>query len=800
MKKKHWIWAGVAGVPALLALFVLWQLDLPHWQKLDLERLYGVRQTTLVYDGAGEAMGTLYGSENRHVVPLSEVPQHVQAAFIAAEDLRFYQHHGVDVWRVFGALWQDIKSLSFKQGASTITQQLIKLTHLSSAKTLSRKAQEAVLALQLERNLSKEEILERYLNVVYFGKGAYGIEAAARAYFDKPAAELTLAEGALLAGVVKAPSNYAPHLNPARAVARRDSILATMAGHGFITEAEAEAARAEPLHLAAIADPEDARPAAWYLDEALAEAARCLSLPAEAVLSGGYRVYTGYDPALQAAALELSAAPDSFPPDAADGTPVQAAFVALRPADGEVAALVGGRSYDVQRGLNRATQIARQPGSAFKPISTYAAAIDAFGYVPSSFADDTQRAFADGYAPRNAGDTYNGLVTLREALARSLNVATVDLAANIGLQSVRGYAERFGIELGADDANLSLALGSLTYGVSPARLCAAYGALANGGAAVEPHLIRLIEDANGQEVYRFAPPKRRAVRPETAYLLTDMLKTAAKTGSARALSGPAFPIAAKTGTVSMDSGGNRDAWTAAYTPDLAVCVWMGFDNPDSEHALASGTGGSSYPARLAAAFFGKIADRLAREDFVRPAGLRTAILDRLALEQLNAVALATANTPADYTVQELFFANALPRAVSDLWDAPQRVYDLRLESEPGETPVLSFTALDGNADYLLLRRTAEQTDLAGTLRGEAGSRLRIADMAASPNEVHEYTIIPRHRLLYEEGILLTGEESAAVSYRPGGVLNRLTEYFAPEPAAEEDSEEVPAERNQSIFG
>ena len=486
MKKKHWIWAGVAGFFSLLMLFFLWQLDLPHWQKLDLERLYGVRQTTLVYDGAGEAMGTLYGSENRLIVPLSEVPQHVQAAFIAAEDLRFYQHHGVDVWRVFGALWQDIKSLSFKQGASTITQQLIKLTHLSSAKTLSRKAQEAVLALQLERNLSKEEILERYLNVVYFGKGAYGIEAAARAYFDKPAAELTLAEGALLAGVVKAPSNYAPHLNPARAVARRDSILATMSAHGFITEAEAEAARAEPLHLAAIAEPEDARPAAWYLDAALAEAARCLSLPAETVLSGGYRVYTGYDPALQAAALELYAAPDSFPPDAADGTPVQAAFVALRPADGEVATLVGGRSYDVQRGLNRATQIARQPGSAFKPISTYAAAIDAFGYVPSSFADDTQRACADGYAPRNAGDTYNGLVTLREALARSLNVATVDLAANIGLQSVRGYAERFGIELDADDANLSLALGSLTYGVSPARLCAAYGALANGGAAVEP--------------------------------------------------------------------------------------------------------------------------------------------------------------------------------------------------------------------------------------------------------------------------------------------------------------------------
>ena len=656
--KRVWTYLGIGLAGALI--WLVWQLDLPHWQRLDIDKLVNVRQTTLVYDRDGRAAGSLYGSENRVVVPLSAIPADVRNAFIAAEDLRFYQHNGIDLRRIVGALLKDLQTLSFRQGASTITQQLIKLTHLTSEKTLSRKAQEAVLALRLERVMDKDDILENYLNIVYFGHGAYGIEAAANVYFDKHAAELSLAEGALLAGIVKSPSGYAPHLNPQRSVARRDNILSAMEKSGLISPEAAAQARAVPLKLAEERADAGRERYSWFLDAVLQEAQQALSGSAESVLSGGYRIYTSFDPELQKAADALYGDAESFPPPASDGTLVQSALVALDPASGEVQALVGGRSYDALRGLNRATQMLRQPGSALKPISVYAAAIDHYGFLPSSFADDSRRTFPGNYTPRNAGDAYHGQVTLREALSRSLNVATVDLAVRVGMDSVRAYAERFGIPLDRDDADLSLALGAMTYGVSPVQLAAAYASLASGGLQTQGHLIRRIENCDGRELYAYRPTGGRAVRPETAYLITDMLKTAVQSGSARALSGLEFPIAAKTGTVSMKGGGNRDAWTVAYTPDLVVCAWMGFDQPDEQHALAESDGGGSYPARLVNAYFRQVPNRLSRRDFTMPEGLRTAVIDRLALEQERRVALASANTPADFTTRDLFFATSIP--------------------------------------------------------------------------------------------------------------------------------------------
>ena len=248
MKKKLLAGLGIAALVAFGAL--VWRLDLPHWKKLDLSRIEQMSSSTTVYDENDAVVGALRGSEHRIRVELSAVPEHVQQAFIAAEDLRFYRHHGVDFHRLAGALWQDIRTLSYAQGGSTITQQLIKLTHLSQVKTLSRKAQEIVLALQLERVMDKRHILEAYLNAVYFGHGAYGIEAAANVYFDKSASELTLSEGALLAGVIKSPSTYAPHMNPDKAASRRNAILQTMENSGMITDDQRREAQAEAVRLA----------------------------------------------------------------------------------------------------------------------------------------------------------------------------------------------------------------------------------------------------------------------------------------------------------------------------------------------------------------------------------------------------------------------------------------------------------------------------------------------------------------------------------------------------------------------
>ena len=794
MRRK--IFLSAAGLLTLLTAILVWRMDIPHWRRLDLNLLKRPDTATQVFDASGNAAGTLDGSKPGRWTPLPEVPAHVRLAFIAAEDLRFYRHRGVDVYRLFGALWHDIRTMSYSQGASTITQQLIKLTHLSQTKTLSRKAQEVFLALQLERRLTKRQILEAYLNAVYFGHGAYGIESASRVYFGKTSEQLSLAEGALLAGIIKSPSRYAPHLNGEKSVARRNSILNTMQENGFISKEECAAAQAEELILAG-ETPSDAR-YAWYMDAVLSEAQGLMNLSADEVISGGYRITTGLNPKMQDVAEELFADADRFPANAGDGTPVQGALAALDAQNGEIRALVGGRSYDVRRGLNRATQAQRQPGSAFKPVSTYAAAIDAYGYLPTSIIQDTPRTFPGDYRPRNAGGKSYGAVTLREALSRSLNIATVDLAETVGTPAIRTYAARFGLPLAPQDTNLSMALGSLTNGVSPARLGAAYCALANGGTRVDAHLIRSIEDGDGNVLYRAPQPQDRAASAATAYMVTDMLKTAAKSGSARALASCGMPVAAKTGTVAEGDAGTRDIWTVAYTPDAAVAVWMGFDQPDAEHAMPSSAGGSGYPAQMCAAFLRSVSDTLSGRDFHRPKGVRTALLDLVALDDERAVLLSTERTPAGFTTLELFHDYDMPTDFSSNWTIPAPVADFRMLSASGETPVLSFTAQDDSAEYLLSRTVGGSTREIAVLRGESGQEMRFEDDELDLSRPAEYVLLPRNALLYEQGVLLTGPRTEPLHYEPGGLLNTILSAGADK--ATPAPPEVESVENQSLFG
>ena len=767
MKKRLLIVLGAALLVGLSVL--LWRLDLPNWQKLDIERIESMSGRTMVYDANDTAVGALQARENRIWTGLSNVPVSVQNAFIAAEDLRFYQHHGVDLHRLMGALWQDIRTLSYAQGGSTITQQLIKVTHLSQAKTLSRKAQEILLALQLERRMDKRHILEAYLNAVYFGHGAYGIEAASNVYFDKSVSDLTLAEGALLAGIIKSPSGYAPHLHPEQAVARRNAILHTMAKHGFITEEQQKKAQDEALHLADNVDKDIQF--AWYMDTVLQEAKEVLHLTADEIMSGRYAIYTGLSPDMQSEAEALFQDAARFPDNAADGTEVQAALVALDTASGALRAVLGGRHYDVQMGLNRAVDMRRQPGSAIKPVSTYAAAIDAFGYLPSSFIDDTPRTFSGGYAPKNAGGVSYGRVTLREALSRSLNIATVALADSIGAPALRAYAQRFGLPLDASDTNLSLALGSLTYGVSPAQLAAAYGALANGGRRIQPHAIRRIEDDEGRVIYRAPEDDQQAVSRESAYMITDMLKTAATSGSAKALSASGIPVAGKTGTVAEGKDGTRDIWTVAYTPETVIGVWMGFDNPGPDRAMPGSEGGSGYPARLCATFLGNT--QRGTGDFKRPEGVKVALLDGLVLKDAHEVLLSTEQTPSEWTQQELFHPDDMPRRFSKKWAAPAAAQDFRLLSAPGQTPVLAFTPQDADVQYVLMRTCDGKSTEIAVLQGNPGQELRFADTEQDLSRCASYTLLPRNVLLYERGTLVTGPMSASAAYVPGGLLNTI---------------------------
>ena len=769
MKKRL---LGVGAALATLLIALLFLLDLPAWQALDMDKLTKMPEASVLYDVHGTAMTTLYAAENRLYVASGEIPQQVKDAFVAIEDARFYRHHGVDVRRILGALLRDITSLSLKEGASTITQQLIKLTHLSPEKTLSRKAQEAWLAIQLERRCSKDGILTMYLNAAYFGHGAYGIGSAARIYFDKTPAELTLAEAALLAGVVKSPAHYAPHRNPEDALARRSLVLDAMMEQGMITPQEAEAAKGEALHLRS-QEEEGSR---WYADYALSEAARLLGVRTDEVCTGGYSIHTTVDPALQAQADRLFEDPSLFPADAADGEPCQAALVALDVETGGICCLVGGRSDAVRRGLNRATQAMRQPGSALKPVSVYAAAIDLLGCTPVTLLRDEERDFGGGYTPHNAGRTEYGLVTLRQALARSMNLATMDLMTRVGVGSAAMYARRAGLPLTEEDENLSLALGSLTYGVTPLSLCAAYRPIAAKGEYTEPYVIERIEDAKGRVLWRHKSVSRPVMRPESAAMLTGVLESAASWGTASALASVPGQVAAKTGTVGAPSGGNQDIWTVACTPQLTVTVWMGFDRGDEGHVLPEGTVGGGYPARLAARLLEAVASP--QDHFPVPATLTEVTLDAKALALEGRVLLASEYTPAEERQAELLPPSQVPTEVSDLWNPPLTPQTLSLrEDEPGRV-TLSLISLDGHTEYRVIRRTGQEETEVAALSGRAGSYLVCQD---TPQAHCEYIVRAVHPLRLAAGLDGMAPDSEPVAWR-GGVSQKSVPHDVPTPA------------------
>ena len=478
------LFLGVAGGTA--GFFVL---DVPNWQPLDVSRITAAPQTGRMYDGEGQLIMTIKGSQNRVVIPFGRYSradaQRVSGGGRPALLPSPRRGHGA---ALLGALAANIREGGYSQGASTITMQLIRQSHLSTKKTLSRKAEEIWLAWQLERRMSKDDILAMYLNYIYFGNGAYGIQAAAQTYFGVDARDLTLTQACALAASIKAPSYYAPHVSAQHNRSRRNYILNIMLEEGMIDQQTRDEAAAETLVLAEVL-PEKV-PYGWYADAVLDEAETLLGMTSEEVLSGGLSIDTALSRTHQDL-LDKQFTADIFPANASDGTKVQGAAACVDTNTGEVLAIVGGRSYDVRRGFNRATRLRRQPGSALKPLAVYAPAIDRYGYMTCSVLKDEPTNF-NGYKPRNSSYTYYGNVSIRTALKNSLNVSTVALLNQIGVNSGRDYMASVGIPLDDRDANLALGLGAMTYGVSPVQLAAAYAPFGNGGTYNAPHLIRRI--------------------------------------------------------------------------------------------------------------------------------------------------------------------------------------------------------------------------------------------------------------------------------------------------------------------
>ena len=747
----------LASLFAITLVGAYFAFDVPNWQKLDVSRITAAPQTGLMYDNEGALLTKIRGAENRVVIPLEQIPLHTQQAFLAAEDLRFYRHKGVDVVRLAGALVANLRQGSYAQGGSTITMQLIRQSHLSTQKTIARKLEEIWLAFQLERQMSKDEILAMYLNYIYFGSGAYGIQAAAQTYFNVDAADLSLTQAASLAASIKAPSYYSP-AHPDANRNRRNYILSTMLENGMIDSAEHALAANETIQLAE-REPEVLEHG-WFVDAVLDEAEKLLGMTSDQVLTGGFIIDTTLSREHQRV-LEEQFTRDVFPANASDGTQVQAAAACVDISTGEVLAIVGGREYAVRRGFNRATQLRRQPGSALKPLAVYAPAIDQFGYTPASVLKDEPTNF-NGYKPRNSGYTYYGNVSIRSALSSSLNVAAVALMNEIGVQAGRDYLTKVGIPLDDRDANLSLALGSMTYGVSPVELAAAYAPFGNGGTFRSAHFIRRIADSTGRVLYQHRDSGTKVLKTTSAYLMTSLMQSVTSSGTGAKLSAAGTPVAGKTGTVNMTGGGNRDIWMAAYNPEIACAFWMGFDEPDANHKLQGWVSGGDNTAAMARNYFKALYQNRDKPKFSRPDGIVALEIDKQSIKWKGEAMLAVDLTPKNYRYTEYFVDGNHPTKKSDVWTPPRALNSFTVGHSDAGYPLLKLQPAD-TALYRVQRDTYGESFVLTELYGGKGETLYYTDTSAKPGIIYTYRVIPVHAELLNNGVLLEGVQSVQVA-------------------------------------
>ncbi|MDD4168777.1 MAG: PBP1A family penicillin-binding protein [Desulfotomaculaceae bacterium] len=572
-------------------------------------------QNSVLYGDNDNLIYEIHGEINRTPVPLEQIPEHVQKAFVAIEDKRFYDHRGVDLKAIFRAAFNYCKLGRITEGASTITQQVVKLYFLSPEQTLERKIKEAFIALEFERRYSKDKILELYLNRVYFGEGAYGIQSAAKVYFNKESGAITLAEGALLAALVQAPSAYDPFLNAEGSLQRRNVVLEKMIEQEFIAKEQGTEARQKPIELKDEVKPENYN--SYFIDYVISEAIAIVG--GEKLFKGGLKIYTTLEPEIQKKAEEIFARDYLFP---AKG--VEAALAMVENGTGAIKSLVGGRHYETKRGFNRATQMFRQPGSTFKPIAVYAPAFE-MGYRPESVILDTP--FKVGtYEPQNAGGGYYGAISIRTAMQWSRNVAAVRLLNTIGVDFGFEMANKMGFELVEADRCLPLALGGLTRGVTPLQMAGAYATFSNRGIFTRPYAIKYIEDPQGQAIYR-RTEGNQVMKASTAENMKDVLRTVVDSGTGSRARIRGVAVYGKTGTTELPDiavfkglNGNKDAWFVGSTDHYTTAVWMGYDEKDMDRTHYLTSSGGSQPAEIfrlvVAGVTGADAQPFARKQYV----------------------------------------------------------------------------------------------------------------------------------------------------------------------------------------
>lgn len=599
-RAKFWFYTLFFGFVLLVVLAIVGYLAIiMQGEKLLKENSGKLNfgEASIVYDINGTEIARLYDVEsntNREEADYTEIPKVVKDAFVATEDRRFYEHSGLDFVSIGRALVKDIMAGSMVEGGSTITQQLAKNVFLSSDKTALRKATEASIAVALEQQMSKDEIITMYLNRIYFGKGVYGIKAAAKYYFNRELEDLELWQAATLAAMPKAPNKYNPVNDPDASMERRQVVLQLMYQEGYIaSEAELQEAKTaiyvEPEHIAQ--SDNAANKYLAFVDYAVEEAMEMTGMEELELRVGGYQIFTTLDPTAQDAMDKQFADDDNFEESTTDEIP-QAAMVIIDHSTGEIKAMAGGRDY-VKKGLNR-SNAKYQPGSTIKPLISYGPAMETGDYNPATTLNIDTTCFNSGkYCPSDK----NGAtpVSLKQAITESRNLAAVWLLNEIGIKTGKKFAEKLGIEFEEDDNHLALALGGMSRGATPIQMATAYSVIANKGMSVDAHTIINIVGKTKSWNYE-APKSERLMKESTADYLIDVLQSVVTDGTGKKAAISGREVAGKTGTTQqtvpgLKSSANKNVWFVGFTPEWTAAIWMGYDYPnkDEAHLLKKGS-------------------------------------------------------------------------------------------------------------------------------------------------------------------------------------------------------------------
>ncbi len=562
-----------------------------------------LERPTTIYDKDGDRAGYLY-SQKGTWVSLDKISPNVADAVLSTEDRNFYHEYGFSIKGMMRALLLNLKnrimgSSDIAGGGSTLTQQLVKNAFLSQEQTISRKAKEIFIAMQVENTYSKKQILAMYLNNAYFGNGVWGIEDASEKYFGVHASQLTVPQAATIAGMLKNPNGYNPKDHPAESRQRRNVVLTLMKDNGKLTQEQMKSYQDSPMITSDNYQYDSGYRYPYFFDAVIDEAIKKYGLSEEDIMNRGYKIYTTLDQNYQSTMQTDFADSSLFPYDADDGTRAQGASIAIDPKTGGVTALVGGRNDShVFRGYNRATQLVRSPGSTIKPLAVYAPALQ-HGYHYDSMVEDKYQAYGSNkYSPKNATGTYQGKIMLYQALAESKNTTAVWLLNKIGVSEGYRSAEKFGLKLSDSDKNLSLALGGLEKGVSPMTMASAYSAFANEGVKYDAHFIRRIVDASGKTIVdEEDADSTRVVSEKVANEMTSMMIDVYKNGTGVSAKPYGYTIAGKTGSTQGNgvdpTAADTDRWYIGYTPDVVLATWVGFDSNKNSIENAGTRGGAA---------------------------------------------------------------------------------------------------------------------------------------------------------------------------------------------------------------